>query len=154
MTSRRAFGILRAALVGGMVAYVSKISPAVAEDLHARALHRMPYVIGNACALVEMLRLEKVGGKWVGGRSLWRAELPVAGPGSAFLTKYYAFADAHNFRHYLTQFKIAADYWNVSGTLDADSLGADSLIIEIDRTLNRLLEGLGEDPWRLCEEQP
>lgn len=154
MISGGACRILCAALVGSIVAYVTKIPPAVAEDLHARALHRAPYVIGDACALIEMLRMQKVDGQWIGGRSLWRAELPVAGPGAEFLTKYYGFADAVTFRHYLTQFKIAADHWDVSATLDPDSLGADRLLAEIDRALNQLLEGFGEDPWQLCGEEP
>lgn len=101
-----------------------------------------------------MLRVRKVDGQWVGGRSLWRAELPVTGPGAKFLTKYYTFADARSFRHHLTQFAIAAKHWDVIATLDPDSLGADDLLTEIDRAMNQLPEGLGKDPWQLCEVNP
>ncbi|WP_449045663.1 hypothetical protein [Paracoccus versutus] len=140
----------RTGLLGVTAAMFIAGNPAASEDLHAQAMHRAPYVMDHACALIDMLRVQKIDGQWVGRRSLWRGELPVSGPISRFLTRYYGFSDAIAFRHHMTQFDIAAKHWSVIGALDPDMLGSEEIIQEIDTVLIQILEGSERDPWEIC----
>lgn len=86
---------MRTLILSAFVACFAQPVPASQKQ----AEHRLPYVMPDACRLIELLDFEKIDGKWVGGRSIFRGQAPVTGKISKWFAKksFYHF-DAITFR--------------------------------------------------------
>lgn len=117
--------------------------------------HAMP----PACAMAEYLGYEKIDGEWVGGRSVFRGELPVVGPVSKLLVDstlarsgFFRF-DAQGFRFQKHRLDSVAKVFNINVLPNADLMSGEIMIDYIDETVERLLKYWdGPDPWTLCDE--
>jgi hypothetical protein len=137
------------------VAYIALLA-ATPQVTHAKtakeiAEHRAPYVMREACIVVDLLNYKKVDGDWVGGRSIWKGQPPVAGRTAQIFADFpfYTF-DAAPFLYYVKMLDITARHWGVLATLDPHNLGPRYLLREVDYVVERLLVGLPVDPWTLC----
>lgn len=116
-------------------------------------------VMPHACVMAEYLGYEKIDGKWVGGRSILRGELPVTGRLSKYLVDStlarsgFFYFDAQGFRFEKHWLDSVARAFDMDVLPDADLMSGASMIHYIDDAVERLLKYWeGPDPWALCDE--
>lgn len=146
MVFGRAVIIIITALLGLPILGV----PADAEDslTFDQGAH---YVMLPACEIMRIMRYQKVGGEWVGGRSLLKGELPVTGSISTRLARsnMYVF-DARMLRMRTDQLVGAAKVVNVEGLLFPDSMSPKFFRDSVDHMVKRLMADFDSDPLSNC----